>query len=109
MENKPSTFAILPAEVRYDKRLKPMERLLYAEITCLTHTEGYCYATNKYFADLYEVSTDTVSGWISHLVQLNYLRLEIKNRSKRKIYLAITFSDTSAKNPRGLGEKSEGG
>ena len=46
---KPNYYAILPAEVRYCKELSPMERLLYAEITCLCNHKGYCWATNNYF------------------------------------------------------------
>ena len=30
---KPNYFGILPANVRYDKNLKPMEKILYTEIS----------------------------------------------------------------------------
>ena len=53
MDN-PSYYAILPANVRYDKNLKPMEKILYAEITALSNKNGYCSASNSYFAKLYE-------------------------------------------------------
>ena len=49
-KNTPNYFGILPANVRYDKRLKPMEKILYTEITALANKKGYCYATNSYFA-----------------------------------------------------------
>ena len=52
-KNTPNYFGILPANVRYDKRLKPMEKILYTEITALSNAKGYCYATNSYFAKLY--------------------------------------------------------
>ena len=52
---KPNYFGILPANVRYDKNLKPMEKILYTEISSLTNKDGYCYATNSYFSRLYEV------------------------------------------------------
>ena len=52
MENeRPNYYAIIPADVRYDKRLKPIERLLYGEITCLSNKEGYCFASSNYFAN----------------------------------------------------------
>ena len=40
MDN-PGFFAILPASVRYDRRLKPAEKIFYAEITSLADKTGY--------------------------------------------------------------------
>ena len=62
--DKPAFFAILPAAVRYDTRLKPMERILYSEITALADQTGYCYASNRYFIELYGAGERTVQGWI---------------------------------------------
>ena len=62
-------YAILPANVRYDKKLTPNAKLLYAEITALCNKEGYCWATNEYFADLYSMSKSSISRNISSLVE----------------------------------------
>ena len=91
-------YAILPADVRYDKRLKPMEKILYSEITSLINKEGYCYAQNSYFAELYEVHKNTISTWITHLVEVGYLRLEIdyyegtKNIKERRLYISTPIN-----------------
>lgn len=77
MEVSKSYYAILPANVRYDKRLTPNAKLLYSEITALCNDKGYCWATNKYFADLYGVSTVSISKWISQLCEFGYLNSEI--------------------------------
>ena len=88
---KPSFYAILPAHVRYEKRLKPAERLLFAEISALTNKFGYCTASNGYFAELYGIEKATVSRWISHLSELGFLRLEMVYEGKqikgRKIWI----------------------
>ena len=56
-------YAVIPATVRYDNRLKYPERLLYGEITALSNKQGYCFASNKYFSKIYDVSITTISRW----------------------------------------------
>jgi len=92
MEEKPNYYAIIPADVRYDTELKPNEKLLYGEITSLMNKEGYCYASNKYFAELYNVSVQSISYWISNLIDKGYLQSEIvyKENSKEISYRKLT-------------------
>lgn len=87
---RPSYYSIIPATVRYDKRLKAYERLMFSEITALSNKYGYCTASNSYFASLYEVDKTTISRWINHLKNLGYLKTQlIKNGravDSRRIY-----------------------
>lgn len=76
MEHK-AYYAIIPANVRYDKRLKANVKLLYGEITALCNEKGFCWATNEYFAELYDVDKATVSRWISSLVEFGYIANEL--------------------------------
>ena len=75
--NKPNYYATIPADVRYNKNLTPNSKLLYAEITALSQKDGSCWASNKYFSKLYNVSTVTVSRWISSLVENGFINREI--------------------------------
>lgn len=77
MEEKPNYYAIIPANVRYDNDLKPNEKLMFGEITALSNKNGYCTATNAYFAKLYNVTNVTISQWINNLVQKGYVLSEI--------------------------------
>lgn len=91
-QNKPAYYAVIPSEVRYCEELKYAERLLYGEITALAGKEGYCFATNRYFAELYDVIPGTISRWISHLESLRFIKIEIikDNRNQileRRIYI----------------------
>ncbi|HJE96548.1 MAG TPA: DnaD domain protein [Ligilactobacillus acidipiscis] len=74
-EEQPSYFSILTANVRYDPRLKNHadEKVLFSEITALANKQGYCHASNSYFAKLYDRPVPTISKWISHLTELGYL------------------------------------
>lgn len=65
--------------------MKFAERLLYGEITALTNRNGYCFATNKYFAELYDVTVETISRWISHLQRLGFIKVEIIKSDKNEI------------------------
>ena len=84
-ENKSNYYAIIPATVRYNQNLKSSEKLLYGEITALTNTKGYCYASNRYFASLYNVTLHTVSQWVSHLEKLGYITIEMIRDNKKVI------------------------
>ena len=96
---KPNYYGILPANVRYDKELKPMEKILFTEISSLTSKEGYCYAKNSYFAELYDVHKNTVGNWINNLVKRGYLKSVIiyekgtKNIQERRLYITTPTNE----------------
>lgn len=83
-ESKPGFYAIIPANVRYDKRLIPNAKLLYGEITALTNKTGYCWAENRYFAELYNVSKKSISRWIGQLKEYGYISCDLKYRTGSK-------------------------
>lgn len=97
-QKQPSYYAIIPSEVRYCEELKYPERLLYGEITALAGKEGYCFAKNKYFAELYHVIPGTISRWISHLESLGFVKVIILKDEKnqiieRRIYINDSHRD----------------
>lgn len=77
-------YSVIPATVRYDSNLTPNAKLLYAEITSLCNEYGYCWATNDYFSKLYNVSTTSISKWISSLVQNGYITTDIEYKEGTK-------------------------
>ena len=84
MKEKPNYYAIIPANVRYSN-LKPNAKLLYGEITALSNKLGYCFASNTYFADLYSVSKNTVSRWLSDLKKLGFINIMIERDKNNQI------------------------
>ncbi|TXD08258.1 DnaD domain protein [Staphylococcus haemolyticus] len=84
---KPGYYSFLPAHVRYDEDLSAREIIMYSEITALSNAQGFCHAGNNYFAELYNVSTVTVSRWIKNLERKGYISVKyqyngsvVKNR-----------------------------
>lgn len=79
-ENKIGYYAIIPASIRYDMELIPNAKLLYAEITALCTKEGYCWATNEYFANLYNVNEKTITRWLNDLKENGYITTSIETK-----------------------------
>lgn len=77
-KEEPNYYAIIPANVRYDKRLIQGAKLLYGEITALSNQKGYCWATDGYFLKLYKVSKSTVQNWLKSLEDCGYIAREVK-------------------------------
>ncbi|WP_308653332.1 helix-turn-helix domain-containing protein [uncultured Anaerococcus sp.] len=94
-------YTILPAEVRLDKRLLPFERILFSDILILANKNGYCFASNAYFAKTYGVSTVSVSTWISNLVKYGYLsrtydyKDNTKKIERRRLYVKADFKENN--------------
>lgn len=84
MNEKPGYYAILPPDVRYDKQLPQGAKLLYSEITALSNKNGYCWASNDYFAKLYSVSIGTIKSWLKCLEDNSYIHRVIKYKSGSK-------------------------
>ena len=65
---------MIPADVRYSKKLTPNAKLLYAEITALCNMNGKCTASTEYFCRLYEVSRVSIQKWLKILEDNNYIK-----------------------------------
>ena len=86
MKEKPSYYAIIPAEVRYSKTLTPNAKLLYAEITALCNMNGKCTASTEYFCRLYEVSRASIQNWLKMLDDNGYIiRVIIYRQGSKEI------------------------
>ena len=108
----PSFYAVIPAPIRYDRRISSNAKLLYAEITSLCSVEGYCYAADSYFteffagasADTGNVSERTVRRWIKQLIDFGYLERVLVYDSKgglrgRRLYLPGTVPENPVQYP----------
>lgn len=117
---RPGYYAVIPADVRYDTDLKPNAKLLYGEISALIGPEGYCYASNGYFAQLFSLTEETVSRLVSQLLGKGYILRSFEygpggDITRRRLYLRASAVDgrgidekintPCAKNQEGIDEK----
>ena len=109
MKQQPNYYAIISAEVRYDKNLTANAKLMYAEITALINMNGECFATNKYFSNLYDKSIVTISKWISELVANGYVSTHYKYKDGTKEidrrYISILKGGIKENGGEGIKEK----
>ena len=90
-KQKPGYWAVIPAAVRYDEKLTPNAKLLYAEISSLTDGTGYCFASNAYFQALFGLSERTIQNLLRALQLRGYIRIQDGDggRARRKIFAGI--------------------
>lgn len=95
-------YAVCFNEWFIDARIKNELRLLLA-ISNLTAQDGYCYASNDYFAELFKadkITPQTVSEKIKKLERLGYIKIDYKKRgaeiTRREIRLSKSVIDDSA-------------
>ena len=84
---------MLCARVRYDKKVSSTAKLIYAEINSLTNKRGFCYASNSYFAKLYNVSKQSINNCLKNLEENGYINRHIYRRpgSKEILHRYITI------------------
>ena len=92
MKNTESYYMVIPASV-WNSNLTAKAILCYGHITVLANKHGYCYANNKYFEKILQVSTRSVTRYLNELEDLGVISRELvykdstKLVEKRKIYL----------------------
>ena len=89
----PSFDAIIPAYVRYDSKLSGDAKMLYGEIRALTSAFGFCWATDSYFARLYQVSEKTIKRWLENLQSAGHIVIT-KERDDETLKLASKVSES---------------
>ncbi len=88
---------ILPTSILGDNNITSLERLLLISILSLCKQKGYCWATNEYFAQLFNARKQTKSKSISSLSKNNYIELKFDNSEKNNSKRIIKISDVLTK------------
>ncbi|NIJ46529.1 DNA-binding transcriptional regulator YiaG [Wenyingzhuangia heitensis] len=93
-KDSPSYYAIVTANIRYDKKIIPSAKLLFAEIKALSTQYGFCYCGNHHFMELYNVSVQTINNWLKNLEDNKYIKrhLVYKKGTKHILNRYITIN-----------------
>src|SRR6188768_2800914 len=90
-QSKPQAnfFAIIPANVLWHEGLEASAKLFYASINAMTDRDGYCWASNRYFAELFNVDESTIKRWLESLHSAHVIWIQTEKKGmgwSRKIY-----------------------
>ena len=90
-------FVVITGQVHFDKNLSDKDVRIYGYISALANSKGYCYATNRYFAELYGYWPQQISTAINHLSKYGFIKITNELRpdgsTQRKLSVIRTFED----------------
>ncbi len=74
----------IPAEILLNKDLSDKEKIILSMILYLSKEKGSCFASNKYIANIVNVTPERVSKIISSLRDKDYVRVRLKYKKDSK-------------------------
>ena len=74
----------IPTEILLNKDLSDKEKIILAMILYLSEETKSCFASNKYIANIVNVTADRVSKIISSLRDKNYIKVKLKYKTDSK-------------------------
>jgi len=76
MEASKEDNIVIPAKVRYNKRLPANARLLYGDLLAKAKDGQYYMASRHWLAEATGMSRDSVKGWLNQLDEYGYIKRE---------------------------------
>lgn len=74
----------IPAEILLNKDLLDKEKIILSMILYLSEEKGSCFASNKYIANIVNVTPERVSKIISSLRDKEYVKVKLKYKTDSK-------------------------
>ena len=71
-------YAVLPSNVRYNKKLSPSVKLFYAELTAFADQEARVDYDPKHFEAFFKVTNRTIRRWVESLREEQLIYVEKK-------------------------------
>ena len=83
-------FTKVRNSIRKDKRLDGNAKILFGMIESLALKDGYCWSTNDWFAEQFDVSPATVRRWVRQIEAAGYITVKYPKSRKgteRRIHM----------------------
>lgn len=80
-----TSFVVLPASIRYDKKSAFTDKLLYAVLVMLSNSLNYAYPTNRYLSFLLDSPEITIRKTLDRLKENKYIYV-LFNKKGREIH-----------------------
>ena len=74
----------IPAEILLNEDLSDKEKIILSMILYLSEETKSCFVSNKYIANIVNVTADRVSKIISSLREKNYIKVKLKYKTDSK-------------------------
>lgn len=84
----------IPKDIWLSRDLSLMEKVLFVEIHSLDNERG-CFASNRHFAEFFDVSERQIRTYVGSLKQKGYITVSIANRNERVIRVAGRYARVS--------------
>lgn len=84
-----------------------MEKVLFVEIHSLDNERG-CFASNRYFAEFFGVSTRQVATHIASLRDKGFITVTVENQNERTIRVTGKYAYANAQKMRALRRQVDG-
>lgn len=91
----------IPKEIWLSEKLSLMEKVLFVEIHSLDNERG-CFASNRYFAEFFNISERQITTYISSLKDKGFITVSIRDRNDRTIRTAGKYARASDEQIRRL-------
>lgn len=79
-------FSTIPNKVKYDSSIKFLSRMILSDILSYNHN-GLCFASNKYFAEIYGVSVRSVENALKELREKGYILSDYRPSINKRVMI----------------------
>ena len=86
-DKQQSYYVVIPTYIFDNDKFPDKFKKLCGRISSLCKKEGFCWASNAYFAEELKCSSRTIQRYLKVLVDMGEIQCDVKDNNSRKIWL----------------------